>query len=87
MRYYKGYIALSETCDVPVLLHVRNARALCFDQLRELLSHEMLAVIVRSREERGSRSSRVGMPSTRLMMRNVSISAGMVAISTRTSRP
>ena len=46
MRYYKGYIALSETCDVPVLLHVRNARALCFDQLRELLSHEMLAVIV-----------------------------------------
>jgi len=31
-----------------VLLHVRNARALCFDQLRELLSHEMLAVIVRS---------------------------------------
>ena len=30
MRYYKGYIALSETCDVPVLLHVRNARAHLF---------------------------------------------------------
>ena len=61
MRYYKGYIALSETCDVPVLLHVRNARALCFDQLRELLSHEMLAVIVRSLSWRVARLEKVGL--------------------------
>ena len=40
VRYYKGYIALSDTCDVPVLLHVRHARALCFDfNSRELLLH------------------------------------------------
>jgi len=61
VRYYKGYIALSETCDVPVLLHVRNARALCFDQLRELLSHEMLAVIVRSLRWRVARLEKVGL--------------------------
>ena len=46
MRYYKGYIALSEACDVPVLLHVRNARAICFDQLFELISLEMEATLV-----------------------------------------
>jgi hypothetical protein len=61
MRYYKGYIALSETCDVPVLLHVRNARALCFDQLRELLSHEMLAEIARSLRWRVARLEKVGL--------------------------
>ena len=61
MRYYKGYIALSETCDVPVLLHVRNARALCFDQLSELLSHDMLAVIVRSLRWRVARLEKVGL--------------------------
>lgn len=37
MRYYKGYVALSDTCDVPILLHIRNARAIYFDQLRELI--------------------------------------------------
>ena len=29
MRYYKGHIALSDARDVPILLHVRNARAIC----------------------------------------------------------
>jgi hypothetical protein len=48
VRYYKGYIALSETCDVPVLQLVRNSRAICFDQLRDLLTHEMFVAIVRS---------------------------------------
>jgi hypothetical protein len=38
MRYYKGHIALSDARDVPVLLHIRNARAICFDQLCALLS-------------------------------------------------
>ena len=27
MRYYKGYIAISDERDIPVLLHIRNARA------------------------------------------------------------
>ena len=61
MRYYKGYIALSDTCDVPVLLHVRNSRAICFDQLRELLSHEMLAAIIRSLRWRVTRLEKVGL--------------------------
>ena len=61
MRYYKGYIALSDTCDVPVLLHVRNSRAICFDQLCELLSHEMLAAIVRSLRWRVTRLEKVGL--------------------------
>jgi hypothetical protein len=61
VRHYKGYIALSDTCDVPVLLHVRNARAHCLDQLRELLSHEMLAVLVRSLRWRVARLGKVGL--------------------------
>jgi len=32
-----GYIALSDAGDVPVLLHIRNARAICFDQLSDLI--------------------------------------------------
>lgn len=61
MRYYKGYIALSDTCDVPVLLHVRNSRAICFDQLRDLLTHELLAAIVRSLRWRVTRLENVGL--------------------------
>ena len=61
MRYYKGHIALSEACDVPVLFHVRNARALCFDQFCDLLSHEILAVIVRSLRWRVARLEKVGL--------------------------
>lgn len=37
MRYRKGSIALSETHDLPVMLLVRNARCIAFEQLRELL--------------------------------------------------
>jgi len=48
MRYYKGHIALSDGRDVPVLLHIRNARAICFDQLSALLSHEILTEASRS---------------------------------------
>lgn len=33
MRYRKGYIALSDERDVPVLLLIRNARAITFDQI------------------------------------------------------
>lgn len=61
MRYYKGYISLSDTCDVPLLLHVRNARAICFDQLRELLEHSMLAAITRSLHWRVTRLEKAGL--------------------------
>ena len=63
MRYYKGYIALSEACDVPVLLHVRNARAICFDQLFELISLEMEAPLVRSLRWRVARLVKAGLVS------------------------
>ena len=61
MRYYKGYIALSETCDIPVLQLVRNCRAVCFDQLRDLLAHEMLVALVRSLRWRVTRLEKVGL--------------------------
>ncbi len=37
MRYFKGYVSISDERDIPVLLHIRNARALSFHQLCELL--------------------------------------------------
>jgi len=61
VRYYKGYIALSESCDVPVLQLVRNSRAICFDQLRDLLIHEMLVAVVRSLRWRVTRLERFGL--------------------------
>jgi hypothetical protein len=61
MRYYKGYIALSEACDVPVLLHVRNARAVCFDQLFDLISLEMEAALSRSLRWRVARLVKAGL--------------------------
>ena len=39
MRYYKGYIAISDERDIPALLHIRNARAVTFDQLCGLLAY------------------------------------------------
>ena len=61
MRYYKGYISLSEACDVPVLLHVRNARAIHFDQLSDLISHEMEATLSRSLRWRVARLEKAGL--------------------------
>jgi hypothetical protein len=61
MRYYKGYIALSDTCDVPLLVHIRNARAVCFDQLRELLEYSMLAAITHSLHWRVARLEKAGL--------------------------
>jgi hypothetical protein len=40
MRYRKGYIALSDSRDVPVLLLIRNARAITFDQVCALAAIE-----------------------------------------------
>ena len=61
MRYYKGHIALSETRDVPVLLHVRNARAICFDQLCALLSLDLLLERPRSLRWRLARLEKAGL--------------------------
>jgi hypothetical protein len=61
MRYYKGYMALSETCDVPILQLIRNCRAICFDQLRDLLAHEMLVALVRSLRWRVTRLEKFGL--------------------------
>lgn len=61
MRYYKGYMALSETCDVPILQLVRNCRAICFDQLRDLLAHEMLVALIRSLRWRVTRLEKFGL--------------------------
>ncbi len=40
MRYRKGYISLSDNRDVPILLTIRNARAITFDQVCSLASIE-----------------------------------------------
>lgn len=40
MRYRRGSVALSETLDLPLMLHVRNARCITREQLRELLDFE-----------------------------------------------
>jgi hypothetical protein len=61
MRYYKGHIAVSETRDVPILLHVRNARAICFDQLCDLISHEIPTERSRSLRWRLARLERAGL--------------------------
>ncbi len=37
MRYRKGYITLSDERDVPLLLQIRNARAITYDQVCALL--------------------------------------------------
>jgi hypothetical protein len=55
MRYYKGYIAISDERDIPVLVHIRNARAVTFDQLCGLLAHENLEGVRRSVHWRVSR--------------------------------
>jgi hypothetical protein len=61
MRYYKGYLALSDACDVPVLLHIRNARAVYFDQLRELISLDGNAAASGSLHWRVSRIEKAGL--------------------------
>jgi hypothetical protein len=61
VRYYKGYIALSDACDVPMMLHIRNARAIYFDQLCELLSFDGIAGTPRSIRWRVSRIEKAGL--------------------------
>lgn len=40
MRYVKGSVAISETFDLPLLLHVRNARYISQRQLSSLLEYD-----------------------------------------------
>jgi len=61
LRYYKGHIALSDACDVPILLHLRNARAICFDQLCDLLSLEIITERPRSLRWRLARLEEPGL--------------------------
>ena len=63
MRYYKGYIAISDASDVPVLLQVRNARAICFDQLQELISLELAGTLSRTLRWRLARMEKAGLVS------------------------
>jgi hypothetical protein len=61
MRYYKGHIALSDTLDVPMLMHVRNARAICLDQLMDLLAHEGISQPPRTFRWRVARLENAGL--------------------------
>lgn len=61
MRYHKGYIALSDTYDVPVILHIRNARAVYFEQLCELLSFDGFRASSRSNRWRVARIEKAGL--------------------------
>ena len=47
MRYFKGYASISDERDVPVLLHIRNARAISFQQIFELLTVEKVETVRR----------------------------------------
>ena len=60
MRYARGYIALSDANDVPVLLHIRNARAIQFDQLRDLILFDGSGVAVNSLRWRVARLEKNG---------------------------
>jgi hypothetical protein len=61
VRYYKGYINLSDAFDVPVLLHIRNARAIHFEQLRELISLDEAGIGIGSLYWRVARIERAGL--------------------------
>lgn len=55
MRYRKGCIAISDEHDLPLLLHVRNARAVTLNQLYRLLAAERSGVHRRSVQWRVTR--------------------------------
>ncbi|MDE3103866.1 MAG: hypothetical protein KGK08_01710 [Acidobacteriota bacterium] len=55
MRYRKGCIAISDEHDLPILLHIRNARAVTLNQLYRLLAGEKGGVLRRSVQWRVTR--------------------------------
>lgn len=60
MRYFKGFIDISDDRDIPVLLHIRNARAISFRQLRQLLLFEGVEKSRRSADWRVTRLQQHG---------------------------
>ncbi len=60
MRYFRGYLSISDERDVPLLLHVRNARAISFRQLCELLLMDGAEKVRRSVHWRLSRLQQHG---------------------------
>jgi hypothetical protein len=75
VRYSRGYIALSDASDVPLLLHIRNSRAICFDQLRDLILHDCAGIAAGSLRWRIARMEKAGIvqrfPETRHLGRPV----------------
>lgn len=61
LRYSRGYFAISDTSDVPALLHVRNARAIQFEQLWEFLSHDGVKTTAASLRWRVARLEKAGL--------------------------
>jgi len=61
MRYRKGHVAISEDRDVPVLLLIRNARAITLDQLWDLLKLEHVEESRRSAQWRIARLEKAGL--------------------------
>jgi hypothetical protein len=60
MRYRNGSISLSDSADIPLLLSIRNARALTFDQVSALACMDGLAKNRRVLHWRLSRLERCG---------------------------
>lgn len=61
MRYYKGYVSISDDRDIPMLLHLRNTRAISFGQLCDLLMLEGVETVRRSVSWRVSRLREYGL--------------------------
>lgn len=61
MRYFKGFIDISSERDLPVLIHIRNARAISFRQLRLLLLLEGIEKTRRSADWRVTRLQHHGL--------------------------
>lgn len=63
MRYRKGCIAMSDEHDLPLLLHIRNARAVTLNQLYRLQAAEKSGVLRRSMQWRVTRLEKAGLVS------------------------
>jgi hypothetical protein len=61
LRYYKGSLVLSEKQDIPLLLHVRNARAITFNQLCQVLALDSIETVRHSVHWRVARLTRNGL--------------------------
>lgn len=61
MRYFRGFIDISNERDLPVLIHIRNARAISFRQLRLLLLLEGIERTRRSADWRITRLQQHGL--------------------------